>query len=102
MTGTARHPDSRPFFGADDPFMLVDVERIGFPPQDPGDKPILGLVLYFQKPFQSDPVTFSMVFLMDPDGAVENFLSSEETVDELFERFSPETPAEQQEEPTNG
>lgn len=75
-----------------DPVDLIHVERIGLPPIG-GTKPIMALKLYFCPMFdESKPQ--SITFLMDPDGAVDNYLATDLHVAELLAAFAPDTPVD--------
>lgn len=81
---------AKPLFS--DPVDLIHVERIGLPPIG-GTKPVMALKLYFCPLFdESKPQ--SITFLMDPDGAVENFLADSSHIAELVAHFAPEPPVE--------
>ena len=91
---------AQPWYGAADPFHLIAVDRAGYPPLEGGTKPILAMRFYFQR--LNEDLPFYITFLMDPDGAVEEYLADDSHVDTLFAHFSPETPAEPTEESNNG
>lgn len=84
--------DAQPFYSAADPMMLRAVDRVGHPPVDAGDKPILALRFYFTR--IGEDVPFHITFIMDPDAAVDNFLAAPEHVQQLTAHFSPQPAAE--------
>lgn len=84
--------EAQPWYGATDPMQLIDVSRVGYPPLEGGTKPILALRMYFTR--LGEDLPFYITFLMDPDGAVDNFLAAPEHVEQIIQHFSPDSPAE--------
>lgn len=84
---------AQPWYGASDPMHLFDVDRVGHPPVDEGDKPVLVMRFYFTRIGEELP--FYITFIMDPDGAVENFLAAPEHVEQMTAHFSSQPAAEQ-------
>jgi hypothetical protein len=86
-------PEAVPFYGCAFPFFLSAVERKGVPPLDDGAGPALLMRFTFHRPNEPE-LPFFIEFLMDPEGAVEEFLADDSHVDQIFAHFSPDSPAE--------